>query len=280
MNTETALITGASSGIGLHLSHQFAEHGHPVVIIAPDLFELETIANEIQQRYGVTARAIARDLERPEAAQEIFDELQNAGVEVDILANNAGHGFHGRWWEVSGEKDLSMIRLNIEAPLRLTRLFLAPMLSRQRGRILNTASIAAFQPGPLQATYYATKAFLLSWSEALAIELDDTPITVTALCPGVTDTDFFVKGGSEGIRGRQSSNVMAPQEVARIGYEALMNKELFVVAGGMNKAMVAARRVLSVELQAKINEKMNEDVAPEDRTHHRGEKEGQIAMHA
>ncbi|MDQ3621850.1 MAG: short-chain dehydrogenase, partial [Verrucomicrobiota bacterium] len=116
-------------------------------------------------------------------------------------------------------------------------------------------------------------AFVLSWSEALAIELDDTPISVTALCPGVTDTDFFEKAGAENIRGRQSSNVMSPQDVAKAGYEAMMKEELFVVPGGMNKAMVAARRVLSVGLQAKMNEKMNEEVPPEDRKHHRGEKE-------
>jgi len=273
MNNETALITGASSGIGLHLAHEFARHGHPVVITAPVEAELRSAAEEFTTQHGVTARVIARDLEDPNAAQEIFDELQREGIEIDILVNNAGHGFHGKWWELSIEQDLSTVRLNIEGVLRLTKLFLPPMLTRGRGRILNTASVAGFEPGPLLATYFASKAFVLSWSEALAIELDDTPISVTALCPGATDTDFFEKAGAENMRIRQSSNVMSPQEVAKIGYDAMMKKELFVVPGGMNKALVAARRVLPVATQARLNEKQNEDAPPEDRTHVRGERE-------
>ena len=273
MKTQTALITGASSGIGLHLAHEFARQGHPLVITAPVESELQRAAQEFQSNHGVTARVIAKDLEQPNAAQEIFDELQGAGIEIDILVNNAGHGYHGKWWELPIEKDLSMLRLNIEAVLRLTKLFLPPMLARGRGRILNTASVAGFEPGPLLNTYFATKAFVLSWSEALAIELDDTPISVTALCPGVTDTDFFAKADAENIRGRQSSNVMAPQDVAKAGYEALMKEELFVIPGGFNKAMIAARRVMSVGLQARMNEKMNQEVPPEDQKHRRGEKE-------
>ncbi len=184
MNKETALVTGASSGIGLHLAHEFARRGHPLVIVAPVQSELEHIAVEFKRDHGVEVRVMAKDLEQENSAQEIFDELQSAGVQIDILCNNAGHGFHARWWELPIEKDLSMIRLNIEAVMRLTKLFLPPMVQRNRGRILNTASVAGFMPGPLQATYYATKAFVLSWSEALASELDDTDISVTALCPG------------------------------------------------------------------------------------------------
>ena len=218
-------------------------------------------------------QVIAKDLEQPNAAQEIFDQLEDSGVEIDVLVNNAGHGFHGKWWELPIEKDLSMLRVNIEAVLRLTKLFLPSMLRRNRGRILNTASVAGFEPGPLLATYFASKAFVLSWSEALATELDDTPISVTALCPGVTDTDFFEKADAENIRGRQSSNVMSPQEVAKIGYEGMIKEELFVIPGGLNKAMIAARRILPVKTQARINEKQNEKVPPENRKHQRGEKE-------
>jgi len=273
MNKETTLVTGASSGIGLHLAHEFARHGHSLVIVAPVAGELEKIAEEFRRDYNVAVHVLAKDLEQENSGHEIFDELQAAGVEIDILVNNAGHGFHGKWWELPLEKDLSMIRLNIEAVLRLTKLFLPPMLRRKRGRILNTASIAGFMPGPMLATYFATKAFILSWSEALATELDDTPITVTALCPGVTDTDFFEKGDAENIKGRQSSNVMSPQDVAKEGYEALMDKDLFVIPGAANKAMVATRRILPVTTQAKISEKMNSNVPPENATHERGEKE-------
>ncbi|HEY5811094.1 MAG TPA: SDR family NAD(P)-dependent oxidoreductase, partial [Terrimicrobiaceae bacterium] len=193
--------------------------------------------------------------------------------EIDILVNNAGHGFQGKWWELSIDQDLSMLRLNIEGVLRLTKLFLPPMIQRGRGRILNTASVAGFEPYPLLATYAATKAFVLSWSEALATELEETPIRVTALCPGVTDTDFFDKADAEGMRARQSSNVMAPQDVAKAGYDGMINEELFVIPGIINKAMVAARRLLSVKSQAKINEKMDEKVPSKDQTRHRGDEE-------
>lgn len=180
MNKETTLVTGSSSGIGMHLAHEFARHGHPLVLVAPVQSELEEIAAEFRRDHGVDVRVIAKDLEQENSAQEIFDELQSAGVQIDILCNNAGHGFHGKWWELPLEKDLSMIRLNIEAVMRLTKLFLPPMLQGRRGRILNTASVAGFMPGPEMATYYATKAFVLSWSEALAI---DTIFDRSALYP-------------------------------------------------------------------------------------------------
>ncbi len=246
------------------------------MLVAPVQSEQERAAEEFRRDHGVEVRVIAKDLERENSAQEIFDELQAAGVEIDILANNAGMASTGsggncRW------RRISIIRLNIEAVMGMTKLFLPPMLQRDRGRILNTASVAGFMPGPLQATYYATKAFVLSWSEALATELDETSISVTALCPGVTDTDFFPKGGAENIKGRQSSDVMAPQDVAKEGYEALMKEELFVIPGAANKAMIASRRVLPVSAQAKINEKMNSDVPPEKATHARGEKEWEAA---
>jgi short-subunit dehydrogenase len=157
-----------------------------------------------------------------------------------------------------------MVRLNIEAPLRLTKLFIEPMLQRESGRILNTASVAGFEPGPLLNVYHATKAFLLSWSEALSVELEGTGVTVTALCPGPTDTDFFPKAGMVDTRIFQKGSVSVPQDVARAGYEGLMKEELFVVPGGMNKALVAARRILSEGAQAKLNKRFYEEVAVED----------------
>ncbi|HEX8371906.1 MAG TPA: SDR family oxidoreductase [Chthoniobacterales bacterium] len=277
MNTETALITGSSSGIGLHLAHEFAKHGHPLVLVAPVEEELQTVANAITAEHGVLVHVIAKDLEQPESAQEIYDQLATAGVEVDILVNNAGKGFRGKSWEIPVENDLAMVRLNIEAPLRLTKLFLQQMLHRGRGRILNTASVAGFEPGPNLNVYHSTKAFLLSWSEALAIELEDTAISVTALCPGPTDTDFFPKADMLETRAFQKASVMAPQDVAKIGYEALMKEELFVVPGGMNKVLVAGRRVLSAEAQAHLNEKMYEEVPAEDQKRERGDFEGEPA---
>jgi short-subunit dehydrogenase len=273
MNSETALITGASSGIGMHLAHEFARHGHPLVLVAPVESELQKVAAEFKSVHGVEVRVIAKDLEQTSSTGEIFDELHHNGVIVDILVNNAGHGFRGKAWEIPLDHDLSMVRLNIEAVLRLTKLFLPQMVQRGRGRILNTASVAGFEPGPLFAVYHATKAFVLSWSEALAVELEDTPITVTALCPGPTDTDFFTKADMVESRAFQTASVMAPQDVAKAGYEGLMKKELFVVPGGMNKALVAARRVLSQTAQAHLNKKFYEDAAPEDQKRERGDFE-------
>jgi uncharacterized protein len=271
MNNETALITGASSGIGLHLAHEFAQHGHPLVLVAPVEAELNEVKQQIAAATGVPVTVIAKDLEQPEAAQEIFDQLQSSGTIVGILVNNAGHGQSGKYWEIPLEKDLSILRLNVEAVLRLTKLFLPPMLARGRGRILNTASVAGFEPGPLLAVYHASKAFVLSLSESLATELQDTGVTLTALCPGPTDTDFFPKADMTDTRAMQ--HAMAPQEVAKAGYKGVMNGERIVVPGMMNKTLVFARRILTEEAQAKVNQKFYEQLPPEDRKYGRGDME-------
>ena len=271
MNGQTALITGSSSGIGLHLAHEFAKHGHAVVLVARVKEELLEVAEQLRAETGLEAIVIAKDLEDPNAPQEIFDELQSAGVSVEILVNNAGHGQHGHFWEIPLEKDLSMMRLNMEATLRMTKLFLPPMLARKSGRIMNNASVGGFEPGPMLAVYHATKAFVLSLTEALATELNDTGITVTALCPGPTDTDFFPKADMMATRAFQ--HAMAPQDVAEAGYKAVMSGDRVVVPGGMNKALVFARRFMTEGGQAKMNEKMMEELSPEDRKYDRGDME-------
>src|SRR5687768_8574421 len=171
-----------------------------------------------------------------------------------------------------------MIRLNIEAVLRMTKLFIPLTIERGRGRILNTASIAGFEPGPLLAVYHASKAFVLSWSEALAIELEECGVTVTALCPGATDTDFFPKADMMATRAFQGENLMAPQDVGKGGYEGAMEGEMCVVPGGMNKTLVAARRVLTEAAQAKMNRKFYEEVPPEDRKRARGDVEREAEL--
>lgn len=275
MNHETTLITGSSSGIGLHLAHEFASHGHPLVLVAPLLSELENVAGDIQSKHNVSVDVIAKDLENDDAAEEIFGELGGSETRIDILVNNAGHGFRGKSWDMPIEKDISMVRLNIEAVLRLTKYFLPPMVQRRRGRILNVGSIAGFNPGPLLNVYHATKAFVNSWSEALAIELKDKncAVTVTTLCPGPTDTDFFPKADLLETRAFQKASVSAPQDVAKAGYEGLMKGELFVVPGMMNKALVASRRILSEGAQASLNEAFYQKVPREDQKRERGDFE-------
>jgi uncharacterized protein len=271
MNNETALITGSSSGIGLHLAHEFAQHGHPLVLVAPVEAELNEVAQQITASTGVQVTVIAKDLEQPDSAQEIFEQLQSSSTTVDILVNNAGVGQSGKYWEIPLEKDLSILRLNIEAVLRLTKLFLPPMIARGRGRILNTASVAGFEPGPLLAVYHASKAFVLSLSESLATELEETGVTLTALCPGPTDTDFFPKADMMETRAFQQA--MAPQEVAKAGYKGVMSGDRVVVPGMMNKTLVFARRVLTEEAQSKVNQKLYQDLPPEDRKYGRGDME-------
>jgi short-subunit dehydrogenase len=268
---DTALITGATSGIGLHLVHQFAGHGHRLVLVAPEAEELGALAVDLRHRYRAEVLTIALDLESPEAATRIAEVLDGHGWHVDTLVNNAGHGFKGQYWELPIATHLSMLRLNVEAVLRLTSAFLPAMVKRGAGRVLTTASIAGFEPGPSMAVYHATKAFVLSWSEALATELAPTGVTVTALCPGPTDTDFFPKGDMEQTLAFQKANLMDPEEVAQEGYKAALAGERVVVVGAANKMMVFSRRFMSEGMQAKLNEKMYEEA--DSTTRHRGDKE-------
>jgi len=270
---ETVLLTGCTSGIGLHLAHQFASNGHPLILVAPVEEELTVLTRELAARYNAKARWIAKDLEVATAAEEIHEELQAEGIQVDILANNAGHGFHGNTWEIPIETHLSIIRLNVEAVVRLTNLFLPPMVARGRGRIFITASVAGFEAGPTVNVYHASKAFVLSYAEGLSVELEKTGVSVTALCPGPTDTDFFPKANMEGVVGFQKGNLMDPKDVAEAGYKGLMDRDLIVIPGALNKTLVASRRILSEHALAKISQKQYEDVAPEDRERTRGDKE-------
>ena len=274
--TETALITGSSSGVGFHLAKEFARRRHGLVLVAPVASELEKIASELKTAGALFVRTIAKDLEKPEAAQEIFDELSSDRIYIDILVNNAESGHRGKFCEIPIEHDISTLRLNAEAILRLTKQFLPLMLQRRQGRVLNVASVAGFEPGPLFAVYHASKAFVLSLSEALATELEGTGVTATALCPGPTDTDFFQKSGMVHARVFQKVNLMAPQDVAKAGYEGLMAGERVVVPGVANKIIVFSRRLLPEATLARMTEKLYVDTP--DRTRERGGKELQAAQ--
>ncbi|HEU5078959.1 MAG TPA: SDR family oxidoreductase [Opitutaceae bacterium] len=273
----TTLVTGASSGIGLHLAREFAKNGHSLVLVAPVLSELEQVATQIQREFSVGVQPLAADLATEEGPQSVYERTVGRGLDVHILVNNAGLGQRGKFWENPPERDITMIRLNAEAMVRMTRLFLPPMLARSMGRILNTASIAGFEPGPLLAVYHATKAFVLSFSESLAEELKNTGVTLTALCPGPTDTDFFPKAEMVDTKAFQKSNLMAPQDVARAAYEATMSGERVIVPGAMNKILVAGRRLMPEAMQAKKNEAMYAETNPSERKRERGDKEQQAA---
>ncbi len=257
----TALITGGDSGIGLALAHEFARHGHDLILVARNPSELDKASRALAlNNAGCEVHTIARDLEDEDTPQEIHRELMAGGIEVDILVNNAGHGARGKFHELPLERHLSVIELNINALVRMTRLFLPDLVARNSGRILNLASVASFQPGPLLATYHATKAFVLSLTIAIREELRDTNITVTALAPGATDTRFFERADMQDTRIAQNDNMlMDPGDVARGAYKALMAGEDIFIPGPMNKVMTAMRHVMPKTLQALFNEKLYEE---------------------
>jgi uncharacterized protein len=229
-----ALITGASGGIGLELARIFARESHDLALVARSHDKLKSIAEDLQQTYGVQVKYYTKDLSISSTPEEIFEVLQSEGGNIDVLVNNAGFGWRGEFAKMELSDALEMIQVNITSLTHLTRLFLPGMIERKRGKILNVASTAAFQPGPLMATYYASKAYVLSFSEALSEELEGTPVTVTALCPGPTATGFGARAGfaNEKIIGNLLS--MNSYTVALEGYKGLMKGKPLVVSGWKN----------------------------------------------
>lgn len=234
MNKQPALITGASGGIGLELARIMARQGHELVLVARNQAELERIAAELTSQHGAKVHVVASDLSQPEAPQAVYDAVQALGVSVGVLVNNAGYSTSGPFAEIDPAADLNMIALNIVALTHLTRLFLPGMIAQRSGRVLNVASTAAFQPGPFMACYYASKAYVLSFSEAIAEELRGTGVTVTTLCPGATATGFAKRANLESSQLFTSPLVMDAAEVAEIGYNATMLGKTVAVAGLMN----------------------------------------------
>lgn len=222
---EVALITGASSGIGKDLAHIHAEKGGDLIIVARREKALLELKNELEQQHGVKVMVIAKDLVAPNACRDLFEEISNKGIKVDYLINNAGFGGQGVFHEQDSAYQQKMIDLNIKALTELTRLFLPGMVERNKGRILNVASTAGFVPGPLQAVYFATKAYVVSLSQALASEVNDTSVTVTALCPGATKTEFLENADLEDTM-LVKSGLETSRSVAEKGYKAMMKGKL------------------------------------------------------
>jgi uncharacterized protein len=257
---KTALITGASSGIGYELAKYFAADGANLVLVARDAARLTQIARELQSAYAVSANVIPADLSRAEAPAEIHREAERSSLAIDYLVNNAGFGTLGAFADTDLKTELDMIQVNMVSLVHLTKLFLPGMRSRRSGGILNVASTAAFQPGPLMSIYYASKAFVLSFTEAIADELRGTGITVTALCPGPTATDFPRRAHIENIRLMKSSpmGMMTASEVARIGYRGFLKGKVIVIPGLMNKIVVQSVRISPRAAVRRITRKLQE----------------------
>lgn len=249
----TALVTGASSGIGRELSKLFAKDGYNLVLVARDEARMIKLGEELVGRYAVSPKIIAKDLALPDAAGELYDQLRSENIDVDFLVNNAGFGQWGKFHEVDHQTLYDMIAVNLTSLTKLTRLFLPDMIARGFGGLLNVASAAGYVSGPNSAVYYATKAYVIHLTEAIAEELKDTGVTVTVLCPGPTKTQFFKRSEAAGTRLED----IFPQEadkVAEIGYKALMRGRRNVIPSWFYKILIFGTRFMPRRLVTKVSQ--------------------------
>lgn len=227
--TKTALITGATGGLGNEFVKLFANNGHNLVLIGRNPKKLASLKKDIENEYSVKAETIAVDFSDETAAEQIFDQVKQRGIQIDYLVNNAGLGGQGSFIERTMDQDVSMMRVNMLVPTKLMKLFIPEFVKRGSGKVLNVSSSAALIPGPLQAEYYATKAYVTSLSNAIAYEVKDTGVTVTTLMPGAIDTGFAKAGGL--TQTKMFAHGANPADVAREGYKGMMNGKLNVFAG-------------------------------------------------
>ncbi|MFT2008270.1 SDR family NAD(P)-dependent oxidoreductase [Pontibacter sp. 13R65] len=257
---ETALITGASSGIGFELARCFARDGYRLVLVAHYPDGLEAAAGKLQSEFpGCITTLIPCDLSKPEGPEQLYAETNRLGLQIDVLVNDAGFGEYGPFVESDLQKELAMIQLNVASLVHLTKLYLRDMVPRKHGKILQLGSVVSFMPNPLQSIYAATKAFILSFSESIQKELKDTGITVTILCPPETDTNFFEVANMENTAIAQG-NLATPQEVAEAGYKGLMSGEARVLPTLKAKAFHAQSALLPDSMLATIMNTMMKEV--------------------
>ena len=256
--TQTVLITGASGGIGYELAKFFANDKHNLILVARNETKLTQVADELRRQFSILAKPIALDLGIPSAAQALFDQLQHEGIAVDILINNAGYAKYGEFVKIPLEESLGQIQLNIATLTTLTKLFVPPMVQRRSGKVMNVASTAAFQPGPLMAVYYATKSYVVSFSEALANELKGTGVTVTCFCPGATDTGFQHRAGNDESRLFKKMYPMDVKTVARAGYRGLQKNKTLVIPGIKNRILMQTVRITPRKLVTAISRWVSE----------------------
>jgi short-subunit dehydrogenase len=239
-----ALVTGGSNGIGYELAKLLAADGFDLVLVARTQTDLDRVAAELKSAHGIEVRTIAKDLFYPGNAFELTDEISDMGLRIDLLINDAGQGQYGPFIDNDINRQLDIIHLNIESLVILTQYYLKEMVGRASGRILNLASIAGKTPGPFQAVYHGTKAFVHSFTEAIRSEVKDTGVTITSLLPGATATDFFNKAEMQDAKNVQEGGLADPAQVAKDGYEALMEGKDMVVSGFKNKMQVAMSNIL------------------------------------
>ncbi len=242
---ETVLITGCTSGIGLELTLLFAARNYDLVLVARDPQKLKIVEDTIKEDFiNCKVFSIVQDLINPQAAMLIMDQLISNHLQIDILVNNAGFGDYGEFAKCDWHRQANMIQVNITSMLQLTRYILPLMITRDKGKILNLASTASFQPGPYMSVYYATKSFILSFSEALSAELKDTNISVTALCPGPTNSNFAKTAGQGTIDFFSKMKQATPHQIAKFAYDSLMSEKTVAIHGFNNSSLVQLQRLL------------------------------------
>ncbi|KJF43995.1 SDR family NAD(P)-dependent oxidoreductase [Draconibacterium sediminis] len=253
-----AVITGASTGIGRELAHIHAEKGGDLVIVARSKDKLEALKKELETKHSIKVYVIAKDLGLPESPKEVYDEIKKVGIETEILINNAGFGGVGVFHELNYEQHMAMINLNITSLTAMTRLFLPDFVARNSGKILNTSSTASLMPGPLQAVYFATKAYVTSFSNALSAELADTNVTVTNLMPGATETEFGASSGMD--KTAMFKKTASARKVAEAGYNAMLKGKIDVVSGltTAQKIMISGIPFMPKKLLLKIVKSMQQ----------------------
>ncbi|MBU6205136.1 MAG: SDR family oxidoreductase [Bacteroidetes bacterium] len=248
----TALITGASNGIGLELAKVHASKGGNLVLVARNKTKLDELKAELERQYKITVYTIGKDLSLPLAAQEVYDEIKSQQIQIDYLVNNAGFGDFGMFVETEWNKELQMINLNITTLTHFTKLYVRDMVKRGSGKILNVASTAAFQSGPTMAVYYATKAYVLSFSEALDNEVSNKGVSVTTLCPGPTESGFQAAAAMEESNLVKGKKLPSSREVAEYGYASMMKGKTVAIHGMMNYLMANSVRFLPRALVVKV----------------------------
>lgn len=278
-----ALITGATSGFGYELAKLFAADGYSLILVARSEERLQEVTNELKTQYSVEVTPIATDLFRPEAAKEIYDEVQARGIVVNYLVNDAGQGEWGKFIDIDLQRSLDIIQLNISSLVALTKYFATDMVARGDGHILQLGSEAGKAPMPLLSVYAATKAFVISFSAAISNELEGTGVHVTVLLPGAADTDFFHKANMEHTKTYREESLQTPEEVAKDGYEALMSGESRVISGGKTKMHVYMSNLMSDEMNAanmrKLMEPSTEEEGREHADHEASRRERDLIGH-
>jgi short-subunit dehydrogenase len=252
------LITGASSGIGLELAKICARHKQNLILVARSKPALDLVANELRETCSVKVEVFPMDLSQEASPTLLFDQLLAMHLMINVLINNAGFGDHGRFVQSDWTRQKEMIQVNVMALTQLTHLFLPRMIANQNGKILNVASVAAFQPGPLMSVYYATKAFVLSFSEALAEELIDSGVTVTALCPGPTASGFQKVANMSDLPALTFLKIPTSQQVAEFGFEAMKSGQSVAIHGAINQLVVQSLRITPRKLIVKLVHRLQE----------------------